>query len=112
MARLMFVQNFDERQFAVRVISKGDKWGRNRSLTFDNDTKVIEFYDVTYAGTSEYYDELGQFVTSYNLSTIMEIDNYNRALSLIDYEKVWSIDGCNIYQIQEWIKKINREKVA
>lgn len=109
MAKLMFVENQNGRQFAIRVIGKGDNYGRNRCLTLKEDNQLIEFYDVEGAG-KECFDELGQYIERYYIDTIMEIDGYGLNLSA-DVE-TWGIEGNNIEKIQQWIKKLRIEKVA
>jgi hypothetical protein len=109
MAKLMFVENQNGKQFAIRIISKGDNYGRNRCLTLEEDNQLVEFYDVEGAG-KEYFDELGQYIERYCIETIMEIENYGLNLSA-DVD-VWSIEGTNIEKIQQWIKKTNIEKTA
>ena len=105
----MFVENEDNRQFAIRVIGKGDNYGRNRCLTLKENKQLIEFYDVEKAG-DEWFDELGQFVERYYIETIMEIENYG--LNLSGNVDEWNIDGANVHKIQQWIKKNNIEKLV
>ena len=45
MAKLMFVENQNGKQFAIRVISKNDTYGSTRCLTLEKDNQLIEFYD-------------------------------------------------------------------
>ena len=107
MAKLMFVENENNKQFAIRVIEKGDNYGRNRCLILKEDKQLIEFYDVEGAG-DEWFDELGQFIERYYIESIMEIENYG--LNLSANVDVWNIEGANIHKIQQWIKKNNIEK--
>ena len=61
-------------KFNVRVVNKGDKYGRDFCLTHDGDKPLVEFYDVRYPHT-----EFGQFVSRYYVETILGEDGYGRA---------------------------------
>ncbi|MBU3174401.1 hypothetical protein [Clostridium estertheticum] len=109
MAKLMFVENQNGKQFAIRIIGKGDTYGRNRGLTFKEDNQLIEFYDVEGSG-EEYFDELGQYIERYYIKTIMEMEGDGLNLSADVAE--WCIEDTNIEKIQQWIKKLGIENVA
>jgi len=51
--------------FNSRIVRKGDSYGRNNCLTHTEDDPLVEFYDARYDHT-----ELGQFVSSYYVSTL------------------------------------------
>lgn len=55
--------------FAVVLVRKGDKYGRNNCLTHDKDEPMVEFYDADYAGKPGLWS-LGQFVSRYYLKTL------------------------------------------
>jgi hypothetical protein len=61
-------------KFNVRVVNKGDKFGRDFCLTHDSDKPMVEFYDARYA-----HSEFGQFVSRYNVETILGKDRWGRA---------------------------------
>ena len=44
-------------KFNVRVVNKGDKFGRDFCLTHESEKPMVEFYDARYPHT-----EFGQFV--------------------------------------------------
>lgn len=60
-------------KFNVRILRKGDKYGRDFCLTHDEDKPLVEFYDSRYPHT-----EFGQFVSRYYVATIMGTDRYGR----------------------------------
>lgn len=64
----MVVRNTNGREFLVRVVRKGDRYGLDDCLTHDKPEPLIEFYDLKYAGTK--FGERGQFVSRYYASTI------------------------------------------
>ena len=61
-------------KFNVRVVNKGDKYGRDFVLTHEEDKPLVEFYDSRYPHT-----EFGQFVSRYYVSTLLGEDKYGRA---------------------------------
>lgn len=102
MANLMFVENHEGRQFAVKVLVKGDTYGRNRCVIWDEERPGIEFYDVTYAG-EDGFDEIGQFVSRYYLETFIE--HGANELHLWDDIPQWTITTNNVFKIRTWIKQ-------
>lgn len=60
-------------KFNVRILRKGDKYGRDFCLTHDEDKPLVEFYDTRYPHT-----EYGQFVTRYYVETILGTDKWGR----------------------------------
>ena len=53
-------------KYNVRVVNKGDKYGRDFCLTYDKDEPMVEFYDARYP-----HSEFGQFITRYFVATIL-----------------------------------------
>jgi len=58
-------------KFNVRVVNKGDKYGRDFVLTHNEDKPLVEFYDSRYPHT-----EFGQFVSRYYVETILGEDKW------------------------------------
>lgn len=56
-------------KFNVRILRKGDKYGRDECLTHNEDRPLVEFYDTRYPHT-----QYGQFVSRYYVSTLLESD--------------------------------------
>jgi len=61
-------------KYNVRVVNKGDKFGRDFCLTHESDKPMVEFYDARYPHT-----EFGQFVSRYNVETILGKDRWGHA---------------------------------
>jgi len=61
-------------KFNVRVVDKGMKYGRDFCLTHDSEKPMVEFYDARYPHT-----EFGQFVSRYNVETILGKDRWGHA---------------------------------
>jgi len=57
-----------QRNWRVKLVMKGDKYGLDNCLTHDDDEPMVEFYDLKYKET---FGEEGQFVSRYNLGTIL-----------------------------------------
>jgi hypothetical protein len=57
-------------KFNVRIVNKGDTYGRNFCLTHneDGDKAMVEFYDARHANT---VNKFGQFVSRYYVGTLL-----------------------------------------
>ena len=58
-------------KFNVRVVNKGEKYGRDFCLTHEEDKPLVEFYDSRYPHT-----EYGQFVSRYYKETLLGEDKW------------------------------------
>ena len=59
-------------KFNVRLVNKNDKYGREWCLTHNENEPMVEFYDSRF---SDLNTGLGQFVSRYYVSTMMEVEN-------------------------------------
>jgi len=78
----------------VRIVQKGDKYGRNFCLEHDKDDPMVEFYALV--------DSM-QFVSRYYLSTLLE-GGQERGLCLDDGVPAWQISGEGMVRVREWLK--------
>jgi len=55
-------------KYNVRIVSKGDKWGRDFLLTHDQDgdKAMVEFYDARFPDT-----EFGRYIGNYYVGTLL-----------------------------------------
>lgn len=96
------------RSFNVRFVNKGDKYGRNLCLTNDQDEPLVEFYDVRYAHDKDENGRvLGQFVSRYNRSTVLECAAGNRGINLHGDEPSWRIGADAIVAIGQWLEAVS-----
>ena len=76
MSRLTKIINDPERdfEFTMRVLGRGDRYGRDWGLVHERDEPVVEFYDRRYHFEHDPTDGqlLGQFVSRYPLSSLAE----------------------------------------
>lgn len=95
----------------VRVIRKGERYGRDDVLVNDESNKffnaadpvLVEFWD---AGQDESKFPGGcQFVSRYSLGTLLDGDQ-DRGLNLDGGEPRWSIDGDAMSRICTWLKPV------
>lgn len=89
--------------FNVRLVKKGDKYGRGYRLTHDEEEPLVEFYDARYPDID--YGEIGLFVSRYYVSTIMEHDD-DYGINLDGGVKDWSISSENVKQVKEWLSSL------
>jgi len=90
-------------KFNVRVVNKGDKYGRDFCLTHDSDKPMVEFYDSRYPHT-----EFGQFVSRYYVSTILGTDGYGRAEGGLILDggnaDVWTVKEGDMNVVRAYLK--------
>lgn len=89
---------FKAEKFNVRIVSRGDKYGLNFSLTHNEDMPLVEFYDSRYPHT-----EYGQFVSRYYLDTII---NHDEGLSLDAGVTAWTVPADAMSELIKTLKNI------
>ena len=90
---------FKAEKFNVRIVSRGDKYGLNFSLTHNEDMPLVEFYDSRYPHT-----EYGQFVSRYYLDTI--INREGLGLSLDAGVTAWTVPAEAMSELIKTLKNI------
>jgi hypothetical protein len=90
-------------KFNVRILRKGDKYGRNNVLTHDEDAPLVEFYDIRYPHT-----EYGQFVSRYYVSTILGTDKWGRGeggLCLDGGVPSWTVSAQDMDTVRAYLRQ-------
>ena len=96
--------------FTVRLVERGDHYGRNFCRVHAEDRPMVEFYDVD--STAESYDfvgtreeaiaagapRLGQFASSYYVHTLLENIATTGGSNLRGHVPRWTIDGNAVRQ--------------
>lgn len=85
--------------FNVKIVKKGESYGRGGCLTHDRDDALVEFYDTRYAGKFEDWDN-GQFVSRYFVSTLLDHDG---DLCLDGGVRDWFVTGDNMVDVRKFI---------
>ena len=94
------------RTFVVRIIVKGDTYGLNHCLAAES--AMVEFYDTKCAGKPG-FDHLGQFVSRYELDTLMGVSEWcfpgsvHGGINLCGHVPVWRISGENRLDVCRWV---------
>lgn len=98
------VTNHEGTTFNVRLVLKGDTYGRNGCITHGEDDPMIEFYDTRYDFSD--WEGLGQFVSRYYFSTLDErkltFEGESYGLNLDGGVDAWYVDGENMDEILGW----------
>jgi len=89
--------------FHVRLVKQGEKYGLERCLTHDKTDPLVEFYDARYV---KGFEPLGQFVSRYYLSTLLERNN-DYGLCLDGGVPNWYVDEEAMKQVYEWLDWIS-----
>lgn len=92
---LLIVENDVGRQFSVRVVNNGDRYGLDGRLTHAENDPLVEFYDRTYAGKPG-FAAIGQFVTRYNLTQLLTVTG---GLCLDGGVPVWTLDRAAVRHV-------------
>jgi len=110
-AKTIEVINDDGRTFTVRVLTEGDKYGRNDCLTLETDLTlydepqtVVEFYDKTYI---EGFTPLGQFVSRYYYETL--VDALYSGINLDGGVDVWHVSAENVQDALAFAYTVTQE---
>lgn len=83
-----------DNRFTVKVVNKGDSYGRNGVLTHDKDEPLVEFYD----------DKYNQFVSRYYMTTMLEHGAYG--LNLQGDVPAWKISRYGMQEVQEYLRNL------
>lgn len=84
-------------KFNVRILREGDKYGLNHCLTHETSKPLVEFYDTRYPHT-----EFGQFVTRYNMDTLLNMPS-NVGLDLAGDVSDWKINASAMNEVVSWL---------
>ena len=93
------IRGKDGREFTLRIVWKGDSYGRDQSLR-NHDRPIVEFHDSTYAG--ETFGPLGQFIGSYYMETLLDRDE-RHDLTLWTSVPEWTVPAAELNKAMAWI---------
>lgn len=85
----------------VRLVIKGDHYGKGGLLTHDGDMPLVEFFDNDF----DHEPWLGiraQFVSRYYISTLLESDPY-RGLCLDGGVPKWTLSAEEMREVRSWL---------
>jgi hypothetical protein len=92
------------REFLVRVIEKGDRYGLGDKLVYDQKEPQIAFYDTKHAGDPRFGPH-GQFVQQYYAFT-MAYHHPGLGLDLLGHEPAWKLDAPAMDKVIDLAKKV------
>lgn len=84
-------------KFNVHILRPGDSYGRDNVLTCGPKSQV-EFYDNRYDFTPR-----GQFVTRYNVETILDGSTYPNGLCLDGGIPAWNVSASDMEKVCQYI---------
>ena len=87
-------------KFNVRIVNKGDRYGRADCLTHDDDRPMVEFYDRRYANEAW---PRGQFVSRYYVSTLLEGENRGLCLDGGNANE-WSVSADGMAIVRAYLR--------
>lgn len=104
--QILEIKNNKGNFFRIRIVSKFERYGMNFCLTHYDDEPLVEVYDAEHPHTL-----FGQFVTRYNLTTLLEMYNYG-GINLYGGEPKWRIDAHNWQKVLDWLRIETNENTS
>ncbi len=95
---------YSGREFLVRVIEKGDRYGAGDKLVYDQKEPQLAFYDTKHAGDPRFGPH-GQFVQQYYAFT-MAYHRPGTGLDLLGPEPAWKLDAPAMEKVIDLAKKV------
>ena len=92
MIRAGSVDDLHVGKWSVHLVRTGDTYGRTGSLTHDDPTPLVEFYDTTD----------GQMVTRYYADTLLDVTG---GLSLNGGVPEWTVSAEDMRVVVDWLKR-------
>lgn len=87
--------------FNVRIVRKGEFYGRDDCLRHDSDDSLVEFYDARFEGQLPCWPR-GQFVSRYYRSTLL-LGEFERGLCLEGAVPEWGVSPAGMREVIEFI---------
>jgi hypothetical protein len=108
-----FISTFNDRPWRVKLLLKGEAYGRNNCLTAER--PYVEFWDLHLAGkegqSGHVWPEDGQFAARYCLSTLLNRNN-NLGIDLLSYVDSWKISSEDFIKVRGWLADTIEEKLG
>lgn len=92
--------------WALRLVQFGDNYGRNDQLVHDKAEPMVEFFDTRYS-----HEPLGQFVSRYYLSTLLDREA-DVGLNLDGGVPSWSVSAAAMNVVYQWLLEVEKSPPA
>lgn len=101
----IYVKNDNNQKFYVRLLEKGDQYGKDFSLKYEENEPLVEFYDTECFKDQPY----GQFVSRYAAATLLGKDGiasnaHKGDLSLDSGIPEWTVDSNAMNKVMNWLE--------
>lgn len=93
--------------FLLNIVEKGENYGLDNCLTHEKVDPLVEFYDQRYMHTP-----LGQFVSRYYMSTLLEKKDQHVGLDLDGGVPDWKVNAEQMKIVRDWLSHENTPFVA
>jgi len=87
-------------KFNVRIVRRGDRYGRDDMFAHDEDQPLVEFYDDRYHSQQ---GDRGQFVSRYYVATLLEYAG--QGLNLYVGEPAWYLHPVDMDRVREYLQE-------
>ena len=92
-----------KKTWALRLVQLGDNFGLDDKLVHTNADPLVEFYDTRYPHTP-----LGQYVSGYSLSTLLERPRAETGLTLDGGEPTWYVTIQGMAEVYAWLLEVQK----
>lgn len=93
--------------FLVNIVEAGENYGLNNCLVHEKADSLVEFYDQRHMHTP-----LGQFVSRYYMSTMLDKRSQDKGLNLEGSVPEWQINKEEMIIIKDWLSSENTPFIA
>lgn len=93
--------------FNVRIVTKGDAYGKDDCLTHDGDDAIVEFYDAK--ADAAKFGRRGQFVSRYYIFTVLDAGG-KYGLQLDGGSPEWSISPTGMREVHRYLRGYLQEQ--
>lgn len=91
-------------KWRVVIVKKGDKYGLENCLTYNEDEPAVEFFDMS---SNKEQFEHGYFVARYYISTLL-LHERGMGLALYGSHAAWTVYAEIIDEIIDWLEETNQ----
>ncbi len=103
----MVVRNANGREFMVRVVRKGGRYGLNDCLVHEKDVPLVQFWDLKHVNKNG-FGERGQFVTAYSAT---ELSKHVDGIGLFLHFGIpeWTVDADPMEEVSDLARQLCQE---
>lgn len=96
--------------FAARIIEGGESYGRDDILIHEDESPLIEFFDLRYPHSRINENMSGQFISRYTMDVFNKV---NTGIFLDSGSIDWSLTRDSVKLVQDWVQEtLNAKQIV